>query len=142
MTTKGGPNLIHPRCYMYAILAYIWLELMVHVAKYSIHGAYGRGYQPLMAPWVSTFDRGHGTEKKKPRRLDLLKIQKKITRRCFFFRERSQSLPPGVSSVFGVNGSWRPLCSMLLETGPCAPLQATMMGMQSAPVKPEKGLVT
>ena len=120
MTTKGGPNLIHPRCYMYALLACIWLELMVHVAKYSIHGAYGRGYQPLMAPWVSTFDRGHGTEKKKPRRLDLLKIQKQITRRCFFFRERSQSLPPGVSSVNGVNGSStlvlhaardRPLCS-------------------------------
>ena len=48
MATKGGPNLIHPRCYMYAILAYIWLKLMVHVGKYSIHGAYGHG--------PSTFD--------------------------------------------------------------------------------------
>mmetsp|Transcript_100749 Transcript_100749/g.139989 ORF Transcript_100749/g.139989 Transcript_100749/m.139989 type:complete len:149 (-) Transcript_100749:447-893(-) len=28
----------------------------------------------------------------------------------------------------------------MLLSGPCAPLQATMMGMQSAPVKPEKGL--
>ena len=79
--------------------------------------------------------------KKKPRRLDLLKIQKKIHPQVFLFQRESQSLPPGVSSVSYRSTGPQPLCSMLLS-GPCAPLQATMMGMQSAPVKPEKGLVT
>ena len=31
---------MNPRCSMYGIFTYIWLEFMVNVGKYSIHGAY------------------------------------------------------------------------------------------------------
>jgi hypothetical protein len=33
----------YPRCSMYGIFTYIWVILVVNVAKYSIHGASGYG---------------------------------------------------------------------------------------------------
>ena len=32
---------VYPRCSMYGIFTYIWLNCLVNVGRYSVHGAYG-----------------------------------------------------------------------------------------------------
>ena len=35
---------IQPICSMYGIFTYIWMIFRANVGKYSIHGAYGQGF--------------------------------------------------------------------------------------------------